>query len=126
MQTPTQVSNQQALKSMLGLLCSKTAEQQGPTPSSLKFDNLSAILRVNPQRAPVSLARCLTPNDAHVINQVTPSSAMVSGIRKKRFSQSWLKALVLKVLDYIMLPTDTCPSYQNSSYGASSGLKGLA
>lgn len=78
-----QVSNQQALKSMLGLLCSKTAEQQGPTPSSLKFDNLSAILRVNPQRAPVSLARCLTPNDAHVINQVTPSSATVSGIRKK-------------------------------------------
>lgn len=71
MQTPAQVSNQQALKSMLGLLCSKTAEQQGPTPSSLKFDNLSAILRVNPQRAPVSLARCLTPNDAHVINQVT-------------------------------------------------------
>lgn len=55
-------------------------------------------------------------------------SVKCHGVRyqEKRFSKSWLKALVLKVLDYIMLPTDTCPSHQNSSYRASSGLKGLA
>lgn len=125
--TPAQFSNQQALKLMLGLLCSKAAEQQRPTPSSLKFDNLSAILWVNPQRVPVSLARCLTPNDAHVIiNQVTQSRATVSGVRKKRFSKSWLKARVLEVLDYTTLPTDTCPSRQNPSYRAPSGLEGSA
>lgn len=57
---------------------SKADGHQGPTPPSLKFHDLSAILWVNPLRVPGSLARCLTPSDAYVINQVTQSSATVS------------------------------------------------
>lgn len=105
---------------MLGLLCSKAAEQQGPTPSSLKPDNLSAIPGEGPQRVSASLARCLTPSDAHVINHVTQSSATVSAVRKKK------KILQVQLTLPRMLssrrPTKgSCPSHHNSSYSASSG-----
>lgn len=53
-------------------------------PASLRFHNLSAILWVNPQRVPASPARCLTPSDAHVINQVTRESATVSDTAGKK------------------------------------------
>lgn len=107
---------------MLGLLCSKAAEQQGPSPSSLKPDNLSAIPGEGPQRVSASLARCLTPSDAHVINHVTQSSATVSAVRKKKKKKILQVQLTLPRMLSSRWPTNrSCPSHHNSSYSASSG-----